>query len=69
MLLDFIPQRDNKMKFDLNWLKARSKENSTYLGAALVAYVGGLYGPEMVGLATQVMVLVAGVTTMVRGDK
>lgn len=50
-------------------LKARLGENSTYLGAALLAYIGGKYGPEMAEQLSELVALGFALLATFRGDK
>lgn len=53
----------------MDYIKARLGENSTYLGAAILAYVGGKYGPDIADQLSQFVALGLGLVAVVRGDK
>lgn len=50
-------------------LKARLGENSTYLGMAILAYVGGKYGPDTAEQLSQFVALGLGLVATLRADK
>lgn len=50
-------------------IKARLSENSTYLGAAVLAYVGGKYGPEVAENLSEFVALGLALVVTFRGDK
>ena len=50
-------------------LKARLGENSTYLGMAVLAFVGGKYGPDVAEQLSEFVALGLGLIATVRGDK
>ncbi|MBL4682543.1 MAG: hypothetical protein JKY88_17735 [Pseudomonadales bacterium] len=50
-------------------IKARLGENSTYLGAAILAFIGGKYGPDAAQQVTEFLAIGLGLVATVRGDK
>ena len=50
-------------------LKARLGENSTYLGMAVLAFVGGRYGPDVAEQLSNFVALGLGLVVTFRADK
>ena len=50
-------------------LKARLGENSTYLGMAVLAFVGGRYGPDVAEQLSDFVALGLGLVATFRADK
>ena len=50
-------------------IKARLGENSTYLGAAILAFVGGKYGPDVAEQLSEFVAIGLGLVATFRADK
>ena len=53
----------------MNQLKARLGENSTWIGAAVLAAVGAKYGPESSAQVSELLAIALALVGTVRGDK